>query len=57
MPAFCSRYPSISPWNLRELTVGDYLLMKEALRQADANASNDNPRGGGNPWQDATQRR
>lgn len=27
MPALCGMYPSISPWNIRELEWGDYVAL------------------------------
>lgn len=32
MPALVSRYPSVSPWNIRELAVGDYFALVNVLK-------------------------
>lgn len=31
MPALCRSYPSISPWNIRDLTLGDYSRLLDLL--------------------------
>jgi hypothetical protein len=32
MPAIVGRYPSVSPWNIRDLTVGDYFALVSVLK-------------------------
>lgn len=33
MPVLVRAYPSISPWNIRDLTVGDYSRLLELLNE------------------------
>ena len=33
MPALCRAYASVSPWNVRDLTLGDYSLLLRALAE------------------------
>ncbi len=33
MPALVRNYPSISPWNIRDLSIGDYARLLNALSE------------------------
>jgi len=33
MPVLCRAYASVSPWNVRDLTLGDYSRLLQALAE------------------------
>lgn len=48
MPALVRAYPSVSPWNIRDLTLGDYSRLLAALKEeADAARAAESKAGAG----------